>query len=287
MEFLTRSWLCVPALKYKHGYDNSDFAADVVILDLEDSTPVGEKSEARMRLGERVKAHTNVEILSVRINALSSVEGLRDVIFLLENDIFPDIILVPKIESAGELNVLDAILQRSGKKPQVFAIIETLRGLTSIDKIVSSNVSLHGIILGSADMSAQLSFSISNKFLEHVKYEMAVAAISENIIAIDAPCFNLGCEETLRRELMLAKEFGFSGKIAIHPRQLKIINECFTPNQHELERAEKVMGMVGDRGTASTIGVLDNSMVGPPFAIMAAKLIKRHGMINSRGAFHD
>lgn len=287
MEFLARSWLCVPALKYNREKNYCDLAADVTILDLEDSTPRGLKPEARVRLSKLGKLNSNSGAFSVRINALSSAEGLRDVIFLLDNKIFPDVILVPKIESVGELNVLDSILQRPGKKIKVFAIIETLRALASLDKIITNNISLHGVILGSADISAQLSFSISERFLQHAKYEIAVAAISENIVAIDAPCFSLGCEETLLRESLLAKEFGFSGKIAIHPRQLRLINQCFTPSQHEVDRAKKVMDLVSGGGSTNPIGVISDSMIGPPFSAMAGKLIKQYEMIRLRGAIHE
>jgi citrate lyase beta subunit len=101
---------------------------------------------------------------------------------------------------------------------------------------------------------------------------VAAAAIA-GVPAIDAPTFGLSDELALKIEVNRSRELGFGGKAAVHPRQLSVINDGFTPLSAEVERARRVINMA--HGESGQIGVLDGQMVGPPMVSAAHRLLRR------------
>lgn len=215
---------------------------------------------------------------ALRINSLPSLDGIKDVLFLAEHKILPDIIILPKVESDRDIVILDRILLDYDHQAQIFAVIETAQGIKSIDRIISANASLTGLIIGTADISARISCSIKEDIINHVKCEISIAAASYDLIAIDAPCFDLGNNSKLKEELILAKELGYSGKIAIHPDQVNIINKAFTPTKDELEQANRIITSVCKKD--QVISKLNGQMLGPPFLKKAQEIVKKYRLAN-------
>ncbi|MDQ0740062.1 CoA ester lyase [Pseudomonas sp. W4I3] len=279
MDMLVRSWLCIPALKEGLEQKIVQSTADIVLLDLEDSIPIHKKSLAREKLLKLDRSIWHQCNLAVRINAPSKPEGIRDLVFLMDNNIVPKYLVVPKVESSGELRVLGELMSAAGGRTQCFGIVETLKGLRRIDAIINESMNLHGLILGSADLSSEISFRISKAALMQIKCEMALAALSVGLKVIDTPCFNLRCETRLKDEIESAKSLGYSGKIAIHPSQVALINKLFSPSQEELDRAEAIFACLESPELPTAIASIDGDMIGPPFAVLAEKLLATQQMV--------
>lgn len=279
MDMLARSWLCIPALKEGLEEKITQSAADIVLVDLEDSIPESKKQLARERLMSLGNLTWSQCDLAIRVNALSRPEGIRDLVFLMDNNIVPKYLVIPKVESPGELRILGELISVTGAHTKIFGIVETLKGLRGIDAIITDSVSLSGLILGSADLSSEISFRISNSGLMQIKCEVALAALSAGLKVIDTPCFNLGCKKQLTDEVEAARALGYSGKIAIHPSQVDLINTLFSPTEEELKKASAIMSSLNSSELPTAIASIDGEMIGPPFEALAKKLLATQQLV--------
>lgn len=287
MDMLARSWLCIPALKEGLEEKIIKTSADIVLLDLEDSIPVNKKQVAREKLLTLNHLIWSEYDVAVRVNALSRPEGFRDLVFLMDNNIVPKCLVIPKVESPGELRMLGELQSVTGGRTKIFAIVETLKGLRGIDAVINDSANLYGLILGSADLSSEISFGLPKSALMQIKCEMALAALSIGLKVIDTPCFNLTCGKLLREEIEAAKALGYTGKIAVHPSQISMINRLFSPTQAELEKAKAIIASLASPDLQTAIASIDGEMVGPPFEVLARKLLATQELVlnkNNKGA---
>lgn len=287
MDMLARSWLCIPALKEGLEEKIIKTSADIVLLDLEDSIPVNKKQVAREKLLTLNHLIWSEYDVAVRVNALSRPEGFRDLVFLMDNNIVPKCLVIPKVESPGELRMLGELQSVTGGCTKIFAIVETLKGLRGIDAVINDSANLYGLILGSADLSSEISFGLPKSALMQIKCEMALAALSIGLKVIDTPCFNLTCGKLLREEIEAAKALGYTGKIAVHPSQISMINRLFSPTQAELEKAKAIIASLASPDLPRAIASIDGEMVGPPFEVLARKLLATQELVlnkNNKGA---
>lgn len=287
MDMLARSWLCIPALKEGLEEKIIKTSADIVLLDLEDSIPVNKKQVAREKLLTLNHLIWSEYDVAVRVNALSRPVGFRDLVFLMDNNIVPKCLVIPKVESPGELRMLGELQSVTGGCTKIFAIVETLKGLRGIDAVINDSANLYGLILGSADLSSEISFGLPKSALMQIKCEMALAALSIGLKVIDTPCFNLTCGKLLREEIEAAKALGYTGKIAVHPSQISMINRLFSPTQAELEKAKAIIASLASPDLPTAIASIDGEMVGPPFEVLARKLLATQELVlnkNNKGA---
>ena len=287
MDMLARSWLCIPALKEGLEEKIIKTSADIVLLDLEDSIPANKKQVAREKLLTLNHLIWSEYDVAVRVNALSRPEGFRDLVFLMDNNIVPKCLVIPKVESPGELRMLGELQSVTGGCTKIFAIVETLKGLRGIDAVINDSANLYGLILGSADLSSEISFGLPKSALMQIKCEMALAALSIGLKVIDTPCFNLTCGKLLREEIEAAKALGYTGKIAVHPSQISMINRLFSPTQAELEKAKAIIASLASPDLPTAIASIDGEMVGPPFEVLARKLLATQELVlnkNNKGA---
>ena len=287
MDMLARSWLCIPALKEGLEEKIIKTSADIVLLDLEDSIPANKKQVAREKLLTLNHLIWSEYDVAVRVNALSRPEGFRDLVFLMDNNIVPKCLVIPKVESPGELRMLGELQSVTGGCTKIFAIVETLKGLRGIDAVINDSANLYGLILGSADLSSEISFGLPKSALMQIKCEMALAALSIGLKIIDTPCFNLTCGKLLREEIEAAKALGYTGKIAVHPSQISMINRLFSPTQAELEKAKAIIASLASPDLPTAIASIDGEMVGPPFEVLARKLLATQELVlnkNNKGA---
>lgn len=272
-----RSWLCSSPFRGNLPQRTIQCGADICLFDLEDSVPHNLKSTAREALVTQMGL-PHEKKYALRINALSTRNGLLDMMFLADNDVVVDIIHLPKVESAGEIRMLSHLLNEMGRKVEIFAVIETLAGLKAIDDICGVGGQLRGLILGSADISSEIGIPVNNKgrMLGQIKYQIAVAALRHGLEAIDSPCFAIDDLASLKEELDIALDLGFTGKIAIHPSQAASINHAFSPSEAELRDAIAVVRSVD--GATHGIASVQGQMIGPPFAKYAQKVIQKAGL---------
>ena len=287
MDMLARSWLCIPALKEGLEEKIIKTSADIVLLDLEDSIPVNKKQVAREKLLTLNHLIWSKYDVAVRVNALSRPEGFRDLVFLMDNNIVRKCLVIPKVESPGELRMLGELQSVTGGCTKIFAIVETLKGLRGIDAVINDSANLYGLILVSADLSSEVSVGLLKSALMQIKCEMALAALSIGLKVIDTPCFNLTCGKLLREEIEAAKALGYTGKIAVHPSQISMINRLFSPTQAELEKAKAIIASLASPDLPTAIASIDGEMVGPPFEVLARKLLATQELVlnkNNKGA---
>jgi len=258
-----RSNLSVPGhLKKMHGKAHES-NADVIMLDLEDSVPVDEKVNARVQVIESLlQLNWEKKTVTVRINALDTPYAYRDLLDIAENaGHIIDAIVLPKVNHPADIYFADTLLngiemaQSRSSSIGVEASIETAEGLMRADAIVQASTRVKALVFGIADYSASIGarlVSISG----HGEHEeelypghrwhfalsrMVMNAKAHGRMAIDAPFGNFKDNESLRRSAVMAGALGCDGKWAIHPAQIDIINEVFTPTQAEIALAAQVI----------------------------------------------
>lgn len=268
--FLCRSLLSTCALQVLQHARALASGADVVVLDLEDSVPEEAKDDARRLAIPFFQETGDGRVRGLRINSPRTRAGLRDLVALLEQGALPDVLVVPKVESAEELQLLDALLSR---QPQVglLPVIETPRGLHAVEDVACAVPRVRGLVFGAADFASCLGTALAWEPLLYARARLVTAAARAGILALDAPCFRLDEPEALRVEIEQCRRLGFVGKFAIHPKQVHAINGGFLPPPEVVEQAREILAW--SEGGQSAIHVVGGQMVGPPFVRWARQLL--------------
>jgi len=258
-----RSNLSVPGhLKKMHG-KASESQADVIMLDLEDSVPVEEKATAREQvIDSLLNLNWDKKTVTVRINALDTPFAYRDLLEVAEYaGHVIDAIVIPKVNHPGDVYFADRMLNgiEMGKDTSLMigleASIETAEGLLRASDIVQASNRVKTLVFGIADYSASIGARLVSISGHGEKEEelypghrwhfaisnMVMHAKAHGALAIDAPYGNFKDADGLRRAAVMASALGCDGKWAIHPSQIDIINEVFTPSQAEIALAVKVI----------------------------------------------
>jgi malyl-CoA/(S)-citramalyl-CoA lyase len=258
-------------------------AADVVNLDLEDSVAPGDKDAAR----ENVVAATRDvnwggKHLSVRINGLDTPWWYRDVVDLLERaGERLDAIMIPKVGCAADVYAVDALvtaveLAKGREKPIAFeVIIESAAGIAHVEEIAAASPRLQAMSLGAADFAASMGMQTTGIGGTQENYYMlregarfwadpwhwAQAAIvaacrTHGILPVDGPFGDFSDDEGFRAQARRSATLGMVGKWAIHPRQVALANEIFTPSAEAVEEAREIldaMEAAKARGEGATV----------------------------------
>lgn len=245
--------------------------ADAYVLDLEDSVALSKKEIARQNLKTLFTDKPPIKI-GVRINPLNSREGIKDILFLLNEEIIPDFIVTTMVKSYQEIIILKNLLKDYSEELLIYSTIETPEALISIEDL--SDV-CDGFIFGSADFSATIGVSIMWENMLYARYRIITAAAKNCIPAIDTACFNIDNLDLLRLESQKAKELGFTGKAAIHSKQVSIINQIFSIKESDIQKAKEIISAY-DESCGELIN-LNGNLVGPPFIAYAKTIINRVG----------
>lgn len=258
-----RSNLSVPGhLKKMHG-KASESAADVVMLDLEDSVPVDEKGAARAQVIESLLAFDwSSKTVTVRINSLDTPFAYRDLLEVAEHaGHVVDAIVIPKVNVAADIFFADRLLagiemeKHLERAIGIEASIETAEGLRNAEAITAASERVLGLVFGIADYSASIGARLVSISGHGEKEEelypghrwhfaisnMVMQAKACGRMAIDAPYGNFKDLDGLRRSAVMACALGCDGKWAIHPSQIEVINEVFTPSAADIALAAKVI----------------------------------------------
>ena len=237
-----RSLLFVPGLRPDRFAKALDAGADIVCVDMEDAVALPRKDEGRALALPlfRAQSHPQVEKMA-RINSLSTVHGLKDLQAIIESDAPPSSIMIPKIKSPEEIQLIETLLSTGPARDIRFCvIIETNQGLERAIEIAKSSSRIDSMILGAVDMSAELRCQKSWEPLLYTRSRLVHAAASGGIDLLDVPYLTLDDPDGLRQEATACARLGFTGKASIHPNQIAIINEAFTPDAKTVEKARKV-----------------------------------------------
>jgi citrate lyase beta subunit len=249
---------------------------NVALLDLEDSVPPCDKDTARAAALAHLRAAPvhGATVLGLRVNAPSTVDGLKDLVALSDAALRDTVVLVPKVESAREMELVAQVLQDTAAGVRICALIETPRALRRLDDIFASPV-LGGAVFGAADYAAVTGCRRTSSALWWARSSIAAAAAAHGVPSIDSPYFDLANPEGLRRDALEARDLGFTGKGAVHPDQLPVICEAFCPTEEEVAQAQAVVS-AADRARGQLVRA-GGQMVGPPLVAAARAVLDRAG----------
>ncbi|WP_216210956.1 HpcH/HpaI aldolase/citrate lyase family protein [Amycolatopsis aidingensis] len=269
-----RSMLSTPALQTDRFRKSHEADADICMVDLEDSIPPWDKDTAR-NLAARFFVPPAPARCAIRINTLTTPDGLRDLLAIRDYPTKPAIVVVPMVESPRDIEVAESVLVRTCPDVEFLAVVETPRGVENANAIAAASPRLRALIFGSADYSFLAGVRLAWDTLVHARARLVNAARAAGIEVIDAPTFEISEHATIKEDAVRAHDLGFSGKIAIHPRQVPVINEAFSPDTATLEKARRIVAAGQENGRK--IAVVDGAMVGIPFFEASQHLIEEFG----------
>ena len=234
-------------------------AADEVFLDLEDAVAQSEKENARSLVIQTLQTHDfGSKTVVVRVNGTDTPHYYRDLIDVVEQagDRLHAVML-PKVRTPGDVEMTDKLLTQIElakdlpNRIGIEAQIEDATGLLACEQIAAASPRMETLIFGPGDYSAAVGIPITTiggapdhypgDHLNYVFSRLVVAARAAGIQAIDGPYAAFDDDDGLRGRARLARALGMDGKWTIHPRQIEIVNEVFTPAREEWERAEALL----------------------------------------------
>jgi len=221
--------------------------ADMVCIDLEDAVHPDNKQAARDALVQFLNASDRAAtevIVSVRINAIGTLDGLRDLVLIADSGCQLDVVMLPKVSSASEISLAQSWLRQTCSR--LVALIESPLGIEQAYAIASGPASdvkppLAALLLGGIDLSAELGASPSWDGLFSARARLVNAAKAAGVQAWDVPCLDIHDADALTEETRAVRAMGFDCKLAIHPLQIAPIHEAFKPSAEELEWARGVV----------------------------------------------
>jgi citrate lyase beta subunit len=276
-----RSVLSMPADDPAKTAKMASSRADLVILDLEDSVAPAGKPAALDSAIQLIEAAGRADgpTLAVRINALGS-PWVADELHRLGATAAPLTIVVPKVESAGDLTAVGDLLRRTTSSPavQLLALIESARGVAAINEIAGFGGYLSGLIPGYADLAAALGRPIAGDPYRWLPIQDAivVAARANDIVAIDGPKLSVADDEEFVEAAQWARSLGFDGKWVIHPRQIDTVNGVFSPSPEEVAHAREVIDQLAAAAASGRGAVAWNGqMLDEAVAVAARRVLAR------------
>jgi len=259
-----RTFIFAPGLKPEMYPKALACGTDIVCVELEDGIAPKDKDEARekgMALFTSPQADDGVERI-VRINCLRTAFGLADVNAVLATNTPPPALMLPKVMTADEIIWLDDLLSERGHDTRLHVIIETNASLEAVHDIAQASTRIDALFFGGVDMAAELRCSNAWEPLLYARSRVVHAAASAGIDAIDVPYLDLEDPDGMAREATLARELGFSGKGSIHPKQIPILNDVFTPSESEIAHARRILDAFAKADTG--LVVVDGKLIEKP-----------------------
>jgi citrate lyase subunit beta / citryl-CoA lyase len=278
---MRRSRLYVPGNEPKYFINAALYGPDGVILDLEDSVHAAEKDAARIlvRNALRVVSFGACERM-VRINQLPL--GLEDLEEIVPES--PDLILIPKVERPEQVIEVGQRVQQVKAKHNLsrdiwlMPILESALGIENAYKIANAGAQIAALTIGIEDYTADLGVVKTNYGTESffARQRIVNVARAAGIQAIDSVFSDVGDMEGLKQWGMSARALGFEGMGCIHPLQIKVVHEAFSPTSQEIDRALKIVAAFNEaqhKGLA--VVSVGSKMVDPPVVQRALKLVAR------------
>src|SRR3984957_2903710 len=273
-----RSCHAVPGSSEKFLAKAPGLPADMVFLDLEDAVAPLEKEAARATVVSAIRdLDWGEKVLCVRVNAWDTRWTYGDVIEVVGGaGERLDEIMLPKVQDAAQVKALDLLLTQVelnyGLPPGhvgIEAQIETAQGLINVEEICAASPRLETIILGPVDMSASMGMpslagglqipEYPGDYFHYVFVKILMAGRANGLQVIDGPYVKVRDSEGFRDYARRTKVLGFDGKWSLHPDQVAILNEVFSPSQEQLDRAHHILDVYreateGDRKGAVMMG---------------------------------
>lgn len=300
---LQRSELAVPGSNPSMFEKAASSAADYVFLDLEDAVSPGDKVQARKNIIEAlhdIDWRGQGKTISVRINSIDTHYMYRDIVNLVEQagDKL-DTILIPKVGVAADVYMVDAMLTQIEEakgftnKIGIEALIETTLGMANVDSIATSSPRMEAMHFGVADYAASCGARTTNigglnpdypgDQWHHGLSRMLVACRAYGLRPIDGPFGDFSDPDGYNLGARRAAAMGYEGKWAIHPSQIALGNDVFSPPAEEVDRAHRILAAL-EEAAAQGKGAaqLDGRMIDAASAKMAENVVKSAAAIQAK-----
>src|SRR5215471_10554902 len=295
-----RSCLSVPGSSEKMLGKAPTLPADMVFLDLEDSVAPLEKEGARAKVVDAVKNQDwGDKILCVRINAWDTQWTAFDVMEVVGSagERLEEVML-PKVQTAAEVVALDLLLSQVEAHAGlpaghigIEAQIETARGLINVEEICAASPRLEAIIFGPADFAASMEMPVLTGGVQIPEYpgdhfhyvfsKILMAGRANGLQVIDGPFLKIREHDAFRDYCNRKKILGYDGKWALHPDQVTILNEVFSPTQEQFDHAIDLLAAYekatteGDPGERKGAVMFGDEMIDEASRKMAEKFLRR------------
>ncbi len=288
MTLRMRSWLFAPGDSEKKMTKAADSAADIALLDLEDSVAPENKSAAREMVAQMIAGRSDKSRIWVRVNPLSSGETEKDLDAIIASG--PGGIFLPKAEGGHDVVTLDAMLTEREKvagmevgSTLVAALVTETAAAMFTTGTYDGAPRLVAMSWGAEDLSSELGAQEQrgpDGEYSHT-YEMArslclLGAVKAQVAPIETVQPEFRDLDALKERALRVRRQGFRGMLAIHPAQIEPINTAFTPSAEELAHARAVVKLFADNPGAGTLA-LDGNMLDRPHLALAQRILAESG----------
>jgi len=284
MRPMLRSLLFIPGHRSRFYEKLAEFQPDAVIVDLEDAVPMSEKplarSMARERLGGPLLQPFQV---FVRVNAIRTPFFRDDIEQIVANGL--DGIFLPKAESSDELRETNMLLAQAELRAglpigqiRLIPIVESVKGALRAEALATASPRVLALSFGSEDFSLDLGVERSRDGVEtrHPRAQVALVAHGYGRLVFDTPWTAIDDVEGLERETIEGRQLGYTGKCAIHPSQIPIINRIYSPTDEEVRWATRVVEAYDAAIAAGTGAInLDGKLIDVPMVARARRVLSR------------
>lgn len=260
--------------------------ADTVIFDLEDAVAPSARDEARRTVRDTLDALGDTDpAISIRINPYSD-DGAKDVDAVVrDGETLPYSVVLPKAESGETVERLTSHLADVGAgSVDVIPLIETAAGLGAAEEVAAAP-GVVAVAYGDQDYTADIGATVTDEKTEslYARQRVVAAAGAADVDALDTVYTDIDDAAGLRDQTETIKTFGFDGKLAIHPAQVDVINDAFTPDPDAIEWAEKVVQGQKRASEAETgVFTVDGQMIDPPLVDRARTILDRADAAGAR-----
>ena len=259
-----RSFIFTPGLKPEMFPKAIASGADMVCIELEDGIAIKDKDEARkntFKALETLEVKSGVELV-VRVNCQRTKFGLMDLEAVVSSKTNVKAIMLPKVKTPDEITFIDDMLTDCGLNTDLHVIMETNEALESIYDIAHASKRIVALYFGGVDMAAELRVPNEYKNLIYARSRLVHAGASVGVDVIDVPYLDLEDMDGMKKEAELVRDLGFTGKGSIHPKQINMLNDIFTPSKEEIIKAKKIVDQFNESNTG--LVVIDGKLIEKP-----------------------
>jgi len=252
--------------------------ADTVCFDLEDAVAPSRKATARAAVSDLLSDPEFDPDCEVTVRV--SVDAAADLDAILgdaPDSLRLDGVMVPKVDEGDDVSRVDELLDEHDTDRSLLALVESAQGVLNAEEIADEPAT-DAVVFGAEDLAADLGATRTDEGTEvlHARQQVLLAASAAGVDAIDTVYTDYEDEAGLREETEFALQLGYDGKLAIHPAQVSVINDAFTPPPERVEWAEKVLA-ARDEAAAEGRAVfsVDGEMVDAPLIAQAERVLER------------
>lgn len=264
-----RSLLFVPGDRPERFAKAEAAGADLVCIDLEDAVPPAARADARLAVLAHLRAATTGHRTGVRVNALTSADGLRDLLALADGAVRPAFVMLAKTEDAGQLRLVAAQLPGT----PLIALIESPGAMASARAMAGADAQVQALMLGGADYCATLGAEFAWEPLLQARGALVAAAAEAGIASIDVPFIDLADDAGLVAETRRVAALGIGAKACIHPRQVGPVHDALRPEAAAIAQAQRIVQAVRQSGAGALH--VDGRFVDRPVVLAAERTLRR------------